>query len=111
MRVPMLDLRAQYASIRDEVRSAIDRVLESQRFILGPEVEALENEIAAYCHSSHAIGLSSGTDALHVAFMAIDIKPGDEIITTPYSFFATAGEIARLGATPVFAEIDRKTYN
>jgi dTDP-4-amino-4,6-dideoxygalactose transaminase len=111
MRVPLLDLRAQYASIRDEVRTAIDRVLESQRFTLGPEVEKLEQEIAAYCGCSHAIGLSSGTDALHVAFMAIDIKPGDEIITTPYSFFATAGEIARLGATPVFAEIDRKTYN
>ena len=111
MRVPLLDLRAQYASIRDEVRSAIDRVLESQRFTLGPEVEELEHEIAAYCSCSHAIGLSSGTDALHVAFMAIDIKPGDEIITTPYSFFATAGEIARLGGTPVFAEIDRKTYN
>jgi dTDP-4-amino-4,6-dideoxygalactose transaminase len=111
MRVPLLDLRAQYAPIRDEIRTAIDRVLESQHFILGPEVEQLEREIAAYCGCSHAIGLSSGTDALHVAFMTIDLKPGDEVITTPYSFFSTAGEIARLGAKPVFAEIDRKTYN
>jgi dTDP-4-amino-4,6-dideoxygalactose transaminase len=111
MRVPMLDLRAQYVPIREEIRTAIDRVLESQHFILGPEVEQLERDIAAYSGCSHAIGLSSGTDALHVAFMAIDLKPGDEVITTPYSFFSTAGEIARLGAKPVFAEIDRKTYN
>ena len=107
----MLDLRAQYVPIREEIRTAIDRVLESQHFILGPEVEQLERDIAAYSGCSHAIGLSSGTDALHVAFMAIDLKPGDEVITTPYSFFSTAGEIARLGAKPVFAEIDRKTYN
>ena len=111
MRVPLLDLRAQYAPIRDEIRTAIDRVLESQHFILGPEVENLEREIAEYSGCSHAIGMSSGTDALHVAFMAIDLNPGDEVITTPYSFFSTAGEIARLGARPVFAEIDPKTYN
>jgi dTDP-4-amino-4,6-dideoxygalactose transaminase len=111
MRIPFLDLRAQYASIRDEIRLAIDRVLESQRFILGPEGEELERELAVYCRCQHAIGVSSGTDALLAALMSIDVRPGDEVITTPYSFFATAGEIARLGATPVFVDIDRRTYN
>ncbi|HYR91668.1 MAG TPA: DegT/DnrJ/EryC1/StrS family aminotransferase [Terriglobia bacterium] len=109
--IPLLDLKAQYATIRDEIRAAIDRVLESQRFILGPEVEALEQEIAAYSRCAHAIGVSSGTDAVLAALMAIDIQPGDEVITSPYSFFATAGAVARLGAKPVFAEIDRKTFN
>ena len=111
MRVPLLDLRAQYATIRDEIRTAIDRVLESQRCILGPEVENLERELAVYCRCTHAIGVSSGTDALHASLMAIELKPGDEVITTPYSFFATGGEIARFGAKPVFVEIDRRTYN
>jgi dTDP-4-amino-4,6-dideoxygalactose transaminase len=111
MRVPFLDLRAQYAPIREEVRQAIDRVLDSQRFILGPEGEALENEIAAYSHCAHGIGVSSGTDALLIALMAIDIRPGDEVITTPYSFFATAASIARLGAIPKFADIDPHTFN
>jgi len=111
MRVPLLDLRAQYATIRDEIQSALERVLESQCFILGAEGDALEREIAEYCGCDHAIGVSSGTDALLAALMAIEIKPGDEVITTPYSFFATTSAIVRAGATPVFVDIDRGTYN
>ena len=109
--VPLLDLKPQFDSIRGEVRAAIDRVIESQRFILGPEVEALEREISQYSQCDFGIGVSSGTDALLVALMAIDLKPGDEVITTPYSFFATAGCIARLGATPVFVDIEPQSFN
>lgn len=109
--VPLLDLKVQYASMKDEVASAVDRILSSQYFILGPEVEALEHEIAAYCGTQHAIGVSSGTDALLASLMALGISAGDEVITTPFSFFATVGSVLRLGAQVVFVDIDPDSFN
>ncbi|MGD9209801.1 MAG: DegT/DnrJ/EryC1/StrS family aminotransferase [Desulfobacteraceae bacterium] len=111
MQVPLLDLKVQYKSIKQEIMAEIETLVDSQYFILGPKVTQLEKEIAAYCTSAHAVGVSSGTDALLIALMAADIGPGDKILTTPYTFFATAGSIARIGATPVFVDIDPLTYN
>jgi dTDP-4-amino-4,6-dideoxygalactose transaminase len=111
VQVPLLDLHAQYASLRAEVQAAIDAVLSSQRFVLGPNVAACEAEIAAYCRAPHAIGVASGSDALLLALMAIGLRRGDEVITTPYTFFATAAAVVRLGATPVFVDVDPHTLN
>ena len=112
MQVPLLDLRQQYTGpLRDEIRAAIDQVCDNQALILGPAVESFEADLAKYCGAKHAIGVSSGTDALLIAMMALDLKPGDEVIVPAFTFFATAGCVARTGATPVFVDIDPKTFN
>jgi len=111
MKVPLLDLKEQYKTIKEEVLKTAEELFESQYFILGPRVTDLEEEIADYCSSKHAVGVSSGTDALLISLMAIDIGFKDMVITTPYTFFATAGSIARTGARPVFVDIDPKTFN
>jgi dTDP-4-amino-4,6-dideoxygalactose transaminase len=111
MKVPLLDLTSQYAGMRDEIRKAMDEVCDLQQFILGPRVEAFERHMAEYCGTADAVGVSSGTDALLMALMALEVGPGDAVITSPYSFFATAGSILRVGATPVFVDIDPVTFN
>lgn len=111
MQVPILDLKAQYETIREEVRDAIDQVLEKQHFILGPEVKALEQEIAHYCGTGYAVGVASGTDALILGLKACGIGPGDEVIVPSFTFIATADAVSALGATPVFADIEPDTFN
>jgi dTDP-4-amino-4,6-dideoxygalactose transaminase len=111
MNVPLLDLKAQYATIRPDVDAAVRSVMESARFIGGPEVSGLEQEVARYSQCAHAVACASGTDALLLSLWALGIGPGDEVITSAYSFFASAGVISNMGATPVFVDIDPRTYN
>ena len=109
--LPLLDLQAQHQQIRNEVLAEIVRVVDSQKFILGDDVKKLEGEIATYCQTKYAIGCASGSDALILALMALEVGPGDEVVTTPYTFFATAGAISRVGARPVFVDIEEDTFN
>lgn len=111
MGVPLLDLKAHHEPLHQEIMAAMEQIFQSQAFILGPEVGRLEEQVAAYCQAKHGIGVTSGTDALLVALMVLGVGPGDEVITTPYSFFATAGAVVRLGAKPVLVDIDPRTFN
>ncbi len=111
MNVPLLDLRAQYAAIRDRVRAAVDEVLESQRFILGPQVAKLEQEVAELCGVPHAVAVASGTDALLISLKTCGVGPGDAVVTVPFTFFATAGAIVNAGARPLFVDIEEASFN
>jgi dTDP-4-amino-4,6-dideoxygalactose transaminase len=111
MKVPLLDLTAQFQTVETDVRAAIDRVLSTNGYVLGPEVQALEEEIAAYCGATYGVGVSNGSDAIVAALMALDIGPGDEVIVPVFTFFATAGSVSRVGATPVFVDILPDTFN
>jgi dTDP-4-amino-4,6-dideoxygalactose transaminase len=111
MTIPLVDLKAQYLSIKDEIDAAIQRVVDSTSFIMGPDVRAFEEEFARFCGVQHAVGVDSGTAALHLAFLACDIGPGDEVITTPHTFIATITMLGRVGARPVLVDIDPHTYN
>ncbi len=111
MKIPLLDLKAQYATIRDEIDAAVKEVFDSQYFILGPKVKEFEEDVASYSGTTHAIGCASGSDALLLALLALDVGPGEEVITSPYTFFSTASAISRLGAKPVFCDIKPDTYN
>ena len=111
MKVPLLDLRPPLEELRNEIVEAVTQVIDSTRYIMGPEIDSLEKEISAYCGTNDAVGVSSGTDALLLALMVLDVGPGDLVLTSNFSFFATAGVVARLNATPVFVDIDSKTFN
>ncbi len=111
MNIPFLDLKAQYKSIQEEIDQKILEVVSSQKFVLGSEVEALEEEVAAYSRTGHAVGVSSGSDALIISLMAFELGEGDAVITTPFTFFATAGAVARIKAKPIFCDIEEKSYN
>ena len=110
-KVPFFDLAVQFKSIEDEIKSALDEVFQNQQFIMGPKVQVLEEAMAQYCRTRYAVGVASGSDALLLSLMALGIGTGDEVLLPPFTFFATAGSISRLGATPVFVDIDRETYN
>ena len=109
--VPFIDLVAQYQTIRDDVRETVDQIFETQSFVLGEPVAALETEIAEYCDARHAIGCAAGSDALILSLLAVGVEPGDEVITSPFTFFATAGAIHRIGARPVFVDIEPNSFN
>jgi dTDP-4-amino-4,6-dideoxygalactose transaminase len=111
MKVPLLDLQAQYVTIKEEILSAVEGILESQRFVLGDQVALLEKEIAQFCGASHAIGVASGTDALLLSLKALGVGPGDAVVTVPFTFFATAGAIVNLGARPIFIDIEERGFN